>query len=182
MAYDYLNQVIVATALIQPHDDDSFYNPTTNGHFGYAFDGNFYLDGVLQVGHPRASWATETSGPYRGDGVSFPTAGLILLSPVALTILDQSTPTLIAANLPLWMQFILSDMYALGNNFDDTLNGWTPSGLSYADGVISVIYNPDSGNITSPPITSPPTSPPIDTTMVVTLDFVQDTVYLDVAI
>jgi|SRR5208337_631392 len=177
MGYDYLNQVIVATALIQPHDDDSFYNPTTNFHFGYAADGNFYLNGVWQVGHPQASWATETTGSYRGDGASFPTAGLILLSPVALTILDQSTPTLDATKLPLWMQFLLSDMFALANNFNDALNGWTPSGLAYADGVISVIYTPDSGNQT---VTSPPTT--IDTTMVVTIDFVQDTAYLDVAL
>jgi hypothetical protein len=186
MSYDYLDQVIVATALIQPSDSDSFYNPTTNAHYGYAYDGNFYLNGVLQVGHSPASWATESPGAYRGDGIKFPTAGLILLSPVALTILDQSTPTLIAANLPLWMQFILSDTFMFGNNFDGTLNGWTPSGLAYADGVISVIYTPDTGN--QPPITSPPTSPPItsppiaDTAMVVTIDFVQDLAYLDVAL
>jgi hypothetical protein len=117
-AYDYLDQVIVATALIQPHDDDSFYNPVSASHYGYAYDGNFYLNGVQQVGHAQASWFTEPAGPYRGDGPKFPTAGLVLLSPVALTILDQSQPTLDAHALPLWMQFLFADLYALANNFD----------------------------------------------------------------
>jgi hypothetical protein len=178
--YNFLDQPIVASRLIQPTDDDSFYTPGPNNHYGYACDGNFYLDGVLQAGHPQASWFTESPNAYRGDGAPFPTAGLILLSPVALTILDQGTPTLDATKLPLWMLFLLSDFYALGNNFDSGLNGWTPSGLAYADGVISVIYSPDSGNIS--PASPPITPPPIDTAMVVTLDFSQDTVYLDVAL
>jgi hypothetical protein len=176
-AYDYLDQVIVATALIQPHDDDSFYNPgPPNAHYGYAFDGNWYIAGLKQNSHPQASWFTESPSAYRGDGSGFPTAGLILLSPVALTILDQSTPTLDAHQLPLWIQFLLGDMYALANNFDGALNGWTPSGLAYADGVISVIYTPDSGNQVGG---SPPSA---DSTMVVTIDFSQDAIYLDVAI
>lgn len=189
-AYDYLNQVIVATALTQPFDDDSFYNPTTNSHYGYAYDGNLYINGVqLQSPTPipapftgyTASWANEAANPYRGDGVPFPQAGLILLSPVALTILDQGTPTLNAAALPLWMQFLFSDNFALANNFDAQLNGWMPSGLAYADGIISVIYQPDYGNQLIVNETSPPETSS-DTIMVVNIDFSRDSVYLDVAL
>lgn len=183
MAYDYLDQNIVASQLIQPRDNDSFYNPSTNAHYGYGADGFWYENGVVQPSHPLASWFTEASGPYRAVGyptgsnsARFPQAGIILLSPVALTILDQSTPTLKAQNLPLWMQFLLQDTYAMANNFDGNLNGWTPSGLAYADGVISIIYTPDSGN----QIGGAP--PAADSTMVVTIDFSQDNVYLDVAI
>jgi hypothetical protein len=184
-AYDYLNQVIVATALIQPYDDDSFYNPVDNSHSGYAADGTLYENGA-QIASPApipapfasytASWASETPGPYRSATAAFPQAGLILLSPVALTILDQGTPTLDAAQLPLWMQFLLSDFYLLPNNFDGALNGWTPSGLAYADGLISVIYTPDAGNQTGG------TPPNANSIMVLTIDFSRDAAYLDVAV
>lgn len=177
MAYDYIDQNIVATQLIQPHDNDSFYNPgPPNNHTGYAADGFWYQDGVVQPSVPVASWFSESEGAYRGDGGHFPNAGLILLSPVALTILDQATPTLDAHALPLWMQFLLGDTLALANNFDGALNGWTPTGLTYADGVISVIYSPDSGNQVGG------TPPAAQSTMVVTLDFSQDMVYLDIAL
>jgi hypothetical protein len=181
--YDFLDQIIVASQLVQAYDDDSFYNPTTNSHSGYAADGNLYIDGT-QVQSPDpipapfatyvASWASEASGAFRGNGLAFPQAGLILLSPVALTILDQGTPTLDAAKLPLWMLFLFSDAYALTNNFNEALNGWTPSGLTYADGIVSVLYQPDSGNQTL--------SPPVNTIMVVSIDFSRDSVYLDVAV
>jgi hypothetical protein len=173
--YNYLNQSMVATALIELKDDDSFYNPSL-GHNGFAWDGILYTDGqqVSEIsGLQYASWFVEadTPGPYRSAQASFPTAGLVLLSKVALTILDEST----YPNLTLWMQFLLADLYALTNNFNESTIGYTPSGLAYADGVISVIYTPDEGaeNILQ---NDGPAS-----TMVVTLDFTQDSFYLDVA-
>lgn len=146
--YDYIHQDIVSTALIQPLSSDSFYNPTTTGHTGFAHDGVLYLNGAAVPGPVLASWFTEAPGPYRGDGATFPTSGLILLSKVSLVILDQSQTT-----LPLWMQFLLADNHALANNFSSNnpnfsnqlLDGWTPSGLNYADGIISVTYVPDPG-------------------------------------
>lgn len=176
-AYDYLDQVIVASALIQPHDDDSFYNPTFNGHNGYAADGTFYQSGNPVLGHRSASWFAEDSGPYRGDGASFPLYGLILLSPVSMVILDAGTPTLNPQSLALWMQFVLSDIYALANNWNGAVNGWTPAQVCYADGVISVTYIPDEGNESGG---GPPAS--INSKMVVSMDFSQDKVYLDVAV
>jgi hypothetical protein len=187
MSYSYLDQSITASCLIQPHDNDSFYNPTTANHYGYAANGNYYTAGVYQPSVPQASWYTESPGPYRGDGSTFPTAGLVLLSTASMAILDQSTPTSDPTQLPLWMLFILGDTFALANNWGGVLNGWTPTALTYADGVISVIYSPDAGNLAmSPPVFSPPVSPPLNppstnSIMVVTFDFSQDNVYLDIA-
>ncbi len=187
--YDFLDQNIVATALIQPFNNDSFFNPTLNNHNGFAVDGTHYTNGVQDLaGSPPApifaSWYLEAAGTFRGGSPLFPTFGLILLSPVSLVILDQSTPVPNASQLTLWMQFLLSDTFMLTNNFTDTagdgtgaLEGFTPIGLSYADGIISIIYRPDDGNVDtlSPPVSS-------STHMVVSVDFSQDSAYLDVAI
>jgi len=174
---------MVASQLIELKDDDSFYNPSL-GHNGFAWNGLFYTDGVQGVdiigsqSFQYASWFTEaeTPGPYRSAQANFPTAGLVLLSKVALTILDEST----YPNLTLWMQFLLADLYLLSNNFTQTNSqpstiGYTPSGLAYADGVISVIYAPDEGAENILPGTGPAS------TMVLSIDFVQDQAYLDVA-
>ena len=163
-AYDYLNQSMVASALIQPRDDDSFYHPEL-GHTGFAADGTRYTNGVQDPGPVFALWYKEIPGPYRSSTPNFPNAGLILLSRVALTILDESDQT-----LPLWMKFLLSDSHALANNFDLALSGFLPTGLAYADGIISVTYKPDPGSIT------------ITSNMIVSIDFTQDQVYLDVAV
>lgn len=163
MSYDYLNQSVMATELILPKDCDSFYNPQTQGHNGYAADGYYYSYGVAQ-NIPQASWFTEPPGDYRGNSQPFPSSGLVLLSKAALTILDESTPS-----LSMWAEFLLSDTYALTNNYNSTLQGYTPSSLSYANGKISVTYEPDSGATGAKSI------------MVVTIDFTQDKVYLDVS-
>jgi len=153
MAYDFINQNIVASCLIQPHDDDSFYNPIRNQHTGYAYNGIHYTLGVQDTnstfaGKLMASWWSEvqTGNPYRGDQQNFPTYGLVLLSPVSLVILDQSIPVSVATSLPLWMQFLLGDTNAFANNFDGSIQGFLPASLCYADGIISVTYTPDSGN------------------------------------
>jgi hypothetical protein len=177
-AYDFIDQNIVASALIQPHDDDSFYNPVGQSHTGFASDGQFYQNGVLQVGHALASWYTEVFGPFRGSTLAFPTYGLILLSPVAMAIYDESTPVSRAQQLPLWMMFLLADGNALANNFNGSIQGYTPSALNYADGVISVTYIPDAGNQPS----NSSTPPSAQSHMVVSIDFVKDAVYLDVAL
>jgi len=164
--YDYLDQNIVATCLIQAYNNDSFYNPTTNNHSGFAADGTYYLNGVQQVGAGSplgptyASWYLELANPTlsgpepsRDASATFPAYGIILLSPVAMTILDESTPVPQANQLKMWMQFALADGYMMTNNYATFLSpsvlaiqGFTPSGLSYADGIISISYTPDSGN------------------------------------
>src|SRR5271170_1035672 len=153
MAYDFIDQNIVASCLIQPHDDDSFYNPIRNQHTGYAFNGTHYTLGVQDTdstfaGSLTASWWAESQigNPFRGDQQNFPTFGLVLLSPVSLVILDQSIPVSVATALPLWMQFLLGDTNALANDFNGAVQGFLPSSVCYADGIISVTYTPDSGN------------------------------------
>jgi hypothetical protein len=201
MAYDFIDQNIVASCLIQSHTDDSFYNPVANSHTGYAFDGNYYSQGVIQAGIQQASWFTEYgTNVYRGDKAAFPTYGLVLLSPVSLVILDQTISVSVASALPLWMQFILADNNALANNFNGAVQGFLPASVCYADGVISVTYTPDAGNEAEgiptlpatfwspsnniPPAEIPSTYPvvPAQSRMVVSIDFVRDFVYLDVAV
>jgi hypothetical protein len=211
--YDYLDQNIVATTLIQAYNNDSFYNPTTNNHYGFAADGTLYLNGIQQlVGSPPtnpiyASWYLElanpsvcavTQGPQpsRDFQAAFPAYGLILLSPVAMTIVEQSTPVPQADQLRMWMTFGLADQYMMSNNYAAFLptpalavQGFTPSGLSYADGIISIIYTPDAGNQAPAIIDGSPPAPGIPVSgdssqshMVVNIDFAQDLAYLDVAL
>lgn len=170
MAFNYTDQDIIASLTIGVKDVDPFYNPETNGLTGYAYDGNYYLNGVIQPLVSKATWATEAAGEFRGDGDLFPVNVLILLTKTSLIILDQSTPTSNVGNIPMWMIFLLADNYALANNFSGGLNGWTPSGVSYANGKLAVNYKPDSGNETD-------TSP-----LCVTIDFTTDGVFLDVAV
>lgn len=153
--YDYLDQAIRASCLIEPKDIDSFYNPDTMNHTGFAWDGTLYQNGVQVHGPVYASWFTESFGAYRGDSTTFPQAGLVLVSHVAVSILDETTSA-----LTLWMQFLLQNnirnplasppvlpgSYALADNWNSELNGWIPSGCVYADGVLSIVYSPDYGN------------------------------------
>jgi hypothetical protein len=179
--YNYINQPIVATALIQLSDSDSFYLPEENGHTGFAFNGVYYNAGYQGSPPQTASWYTEGAGPYRGPSAPFPSYGLILLGRANLTILDESTPA-----LSLWMTFLLNDNLLLTDNYaldnpnysPPSLIGYTPSGLAYANGVISVIYSPDAGAEDigdSPPGGSA-------STMVVNIDFSSDSAFLDVAV
>lgn len=167
-AYDYLNQSIQSSLLVLPKDDDPFFNPVSLALTGYAFTGLLYDGGVLatapfgQFQTLQASWFSEPQSSTRGILPSFPTAALCLLSQVAMTILDVSSPT---ANLPLWMQFIIQDQNALANNFNATLTGFTPSGLGYGGGIVVVTYTPDAGS-------------QIQSSLAVNVDFVQDSVYL----
>jgi len=134
-----------------------------------------YVNGVQQTSSILASWYTEGAGSYRGILPTFPKAGLVLLSNVALTILDETT-----ASLNMWMQFLLADSFALANNFNGELNGWQPAKLAYADGIISVIYTPDSGNLSG--LAADDSGYNVNSNMVVNLDFAQDRVYIDVAV
>jgi len=171
--YNYIKQPMVATALIQQSDSDGFYFPGNNGHTGYAFNGQHYTNGVQDIGYPSASWFSEGSGSYRGAGTSFPFYGLILLGRASMTILDESNPS-----LNLWMTFLfgngmmLTDNFIMGDpNFSTSYQmGFTPSGLSYANGKLSVVLSPDRG------------SESITSTMAITIDFSQDRAYLDVAV
>ena len=66
MAFNYTDQDIIASLTIGVKDVDPFYNPETNGLTGYAYDGNYYLNGVIQPLVSKATWATEAAGESRG--------------------------------------------------------------------------------------------------------------------
>ncbi len=166
-AYDFINQPIQASLLITVKDDDPFFNPGPLAITGFAADGFYYDGGVRTM--TQASWFTEGEGPYRGPLQAFPAAALVLLSQVSLTILDVSNAVQTSALLPLWMQALLGDSLALTNNFEDSLVGFTPSGLTYAAGILTVTYIPDAGS-------------EIQSTMSVNFDFTQDSIYLYVAV
>jgi hypothetical protein len=170
MAYDYINQEIQSSTLIVPKDNDPFFFPTQLAFTGYAHDGNLYDNGVRAnaIFPPytalQASWFTEPQGEYRGPLQTFPTASLVLLSKVAMTILDETQ-----SSLPLWMGFLLSDAFALTNNFENALIGFTPTIVTYASGKISVESVPDAGSA-------------IQAITAIIFDFTQDSVYLYTAI
>ncbi len=166
--YDYLNQSLTASLLIQPFDNESFFHPTTTGHTGFAYDGTHYTAGIQDPGPIFASWYTEAAGPYRGGTKTFPTSAVVILSGVALTIMDESQLTEDQSKW-LWMQFLIQDSQLLGNNFNNSLIGFTPTFLNYSNGVLSVICIPDQGST-------------IQSNMVVTIDFVADVGYLNVAV
>jgi hypothetical protein len=173
MPFNYLSQSIIATLSIEKKNNDVFYNPELQPSYnGYAADGFLYSNG--QVTPASASWATEPFGSYRGSSAAFPNSVLLLLSNTSLAVLDETSH-----NLNLWLLALLSDSYALSNNFalgsiahsySQTLQGFQPRGLTYANGVISVIYNPDPGSIA------------INGTLVVNLDLAQDRVYLETVV
>jgi hypothetical protein len=162
-SYDILGQSIVSSLLVVVQDNDPFFNPSLLNFTGFSSNGFFYDDGVKTS--TQASWFLEAQSPTRGPLPSFPTAALVLLSSTSLSIFDATN----TSGLALWMQAVVENTSALANNFNNTLVGFTPSGLSYATGIISVIYTPDAGST-------------IQSTMVVNFDFTQDDVYLYVAV
>lgn len=172
-AYNYINQSIVSTCLIEPKDIDSFYNPATQNHTGFAWDGTHYTAGVQDAGPVYASWFSEGTNAARGELQTFPQSGVVLLSKVAVTILDSST-----LDLNLWMNFLIENSYAMTDDFNAALNGWRTAGLTYADGILSVIYVPDFGNEQG----TYSATYNINSHLVVNFDFSQDRVYADVAI
>src|SRR5258708_1284371 len=108
MGYNFIDQNIVSSCLIQSYTADSFYNPVVNQQTGFAFDGSYCSLGVIDPTHAKASWFTEFgTNSFRGEQAPFPSFGVVLLSPVSLVILDQTKSVAHAEDLPLWMQFIL---------------------------------------------------------------------------
>jgi hypothetical protein len=161
-SYDYLDQSLSASLLILPYDNDGFFSPGI-GLTGFAFDGTHYTNGIQDAGPVFASWYVEAPGPYRSTTKAFPSQAIVILSQVALTIMDGTI------NFPpLWMQFILQDSAGLANNFSNQLIGFTPKFLTYSNGVLSVIAPPDAGST-------------IQSNMILTFDFVADQIFLYVA-
>src|SRR5271157_811561 len=177
--YAFLTQNIIASCLIQVAANDSFFNPEALEHTGFAFDGTHYTQGVqdtqvislspYDVGPVFASWYTETQTTFdprfRGPLQTFPTAGLVLLSPIAMSIYVA-----VANPLALWMGFLFGDGYALGDNYNLGLAvGFKPSSVQYANGIITVTLTPDAGSANQ-------------SIVAINMDFSTDSVYFDTAL
>ena len=178
--YAFLTQNIIASCLIQVASNDSFFNPETLLHTGFAFDGTHYTQGVqdtqvisespYDVGPIYASWYTESQqasfdSRFRGPLQTFPTAGLVLLSPIAMSIYVATQQP-----LTLWMGFLFGDGYALGDNYNLELAvGFAPSSVQYSNGVVMVTLTPDAGSANQ-------------SIVAINIDFASDSVYLDTAL
>ena len=164
--YVFLDQNITSSCLIEQRDSESFFNPELLLHTGFAFDGFYYTAGVQALSPPiQASWATETQSLFRGPLQTFPTAGLILLSPAALSIFDASGHT-----LALWMGFLFADGFLLSDNYaQPTIIGFKPFSVQYANGIVSVTLTPDPGSVNQ-------------SNVIVNIDFCQNRAYSDTAL
>jgi hypothetical protein len=159
--YTIVNAPIINSLLIFEKDFDSFFAPATYEHTGYANDGFWYNQGFVNTGRV-ASWSSETPGSFRGENPSFPSSVLAVLGASSLILFDitENTPAL-------WLTSLLGDSLALASNINQQVGvGYTPSDLSWANGLLSVNYVPDPGAS-------------LKTTITVTFDFTRDQVYLD---
>ena len=159
--YAMLIQPATASTLIWQKSNDSFFNPVGLNHTGFAADG-FWYSGGTQNPNRVASWFSEAPSTTR-MGTAFPPQALVLLSRASLTLFDQSE-----AALNMWMVFYFADDLGLTDNFEAQTIGSLPTGLTWANGVLSVIYTPDAGS-------------PNQNAIALTIDFTQDDIYLEIA-
>jgi hypothetical protein len=159
-AYNYLGQSAIYSELITPLDIDSFFNPVTNNHTGFAHDGFYYAAGVVNTSQV-SSWFTETPSGTRGLSAAFPAQALVLVNRASLVILDATNPA-----LNLWMLFYLEDTFGFPNNFLNGTNSVTPSDITWANGVLTITSPADAGATVQAP-------------NMLTIDFTRDQIYID---
>lgn len=160
MTYAYRTQPVLASELCFERDADSFFNPVGLRHTGFASDGVLYSAGVAQPG-TVASWFSEPQGDTRGPLATFPAQALVIVARASLVILDATTDA-----LTLWMLFYFGDTLALANNAQSATAGYLPSAVSWSNGLLSITMQPDAGSTPQAPV-------------VLTIDFVEDSVYSD---
>ena len=167
MSYDALNQSVITSLSISVKDDDSFFTPVRLAHNGFASDGFFYTAGV-QNPAVQASWATELPSDTRGALPSFPTSAVVLVNRASVAILDAADDL-----IQIWMIFYLCDQYALPVNFTNAIGSYTAQSASWAAGRLSVVLVADPGS---------PVSATTSHVAVLTLDFANDSVYIDLSL
>jgi hypothetical protein len=164
LGYNYLEQSVIASLTIAEKDDDSFFSPVLWQHTGFAFDGNYYDQGLLVAG-TQASWFTEPVTAQRGNSAAFPDNVLVVLSVASLSMLNTSNDT-----ISLWMLFYYMDTGAFPNNFTSGIASFSPQSLAWGNGRLSVVSAADPGSPFNGPYA------------VLTFDFVADQVYMDYAL
>lgn len=163
MAYDYLSQPIITSALCFLRDVDSFFSPASLSHTGFAFDGQPYTAGTPSGG-AVASWFSEAQGDTRGPLATFPTQTLVLVSQTSVSILDATSEA-----LNLWMIFYFEDNFAYADNSQGQDAGYVAATVTWANGLLSITMKPDAGSTPQAAV-------------VLTFDFVQDAVYADTSV
>jgi hypothetical protein len=158
MAYDYLDQPVLSSLIIQKQEMDSFFSPALLGHSGFSADGLYYVNGIVNP-QLQASWYTETAGTERSSAQAFPDRTLVIASRASLALLS-------AVTMELWMLFYLGDDKALRYNPTGVQLSYTPSGLSWANGLLTLNLTADAGDSTQAPYA-------------LTIDFTRDQVYAD---
>jgi hypothetical protein len=152
---------IIASTLASFSTTDAFYSPQDGELSGFAADGFMYNIGVKDE-TKSAPWALEAPGPWRSSKREFPNNALILLTDAGMSIVDRDD------NYALWMLFIRRDDFAFTNNpFDKIVAGFTPTSLSFHNGIISVQCTPDKG------------ANQFQDLITLYIDFVKDQVYFD---
>lgn len=161
VAYNYIEQSVIASLSIAEKDDDSFYSPVLLSHTGFAADGYFYNQGVVNLTQ-QASWFTEPVSGQRGPAAAFPSNVLVILSQASMSMLATVNEQII-----LWMLFYYLDQGALPNNFTTSTASFTPQSLAWGNGRLSLVSAADPGSSFNGPYA------------VLTLDFVTDQAYID---
>jgi hypothetical protein len=160
--YEVLTQPVVSSLVVFNRDDDAFFNPVRLGLTGYGFDGYYYADGVQNLSQV-ASWASEQPSATRGTLINFPTSALVVVSEAVCSIFDTSGGSLVQ-----WMVFYKSDEFSLPTNFylDSEAASFSPSQVSWGNGVLSLLLIPDSGSTNQ-------------ASALLSFDFTQDEIYID---
>ncbi len=160
MAYNYLNQAVLASTLCLERDADSFFRPVALNHTGFAADGQFYNAGVVS-GSQVASWNAEPQSATRGPLPTFPTQALVIVNRASVAILDATTD-----EIALWMLFYCADDNAHTDNAQKGPDGYIPTAVTWANGRLSITLSPDAGST-------------LQMVQVTTFDFVADAVYIE---
>ena len=159
---------VYCSCLIRVEPDDQFFNPLFGtGLNGYGANGSYYFAGIENP-DSKASWWSEATGGgdaiTRGATENFPGTALVTVTDESISILDQTD------NLSLWMIF----KKKTDNAYSDTFNldegaRFTPTTVEYSNGAISVQFRPATGST-------------VTSVVILTIDFVQDFIYLDTSL
>ena len=152
---------VLASHLVIAENNDEFFYPVDWALSGYSCRGILHQNGAEVPGAPKASWYTESAGPFRGASPEFPSKALILVTDAGISILDMQ-----GAAYSLWMMMIRGDNYANTLNYTGGIQGFVPAEVSYQNGRVLVALRPDEGDALQVPA-------------FLVFDFVADQVYLE---
>ena len=137
---------VTSSGLITAQNSDPFFFPAENLHTGYAWDGVYYLKGVVSPGALKASWYREAPGPYRGATPYFPKKGLILATDAGVSIIDIKDGA-----YTLWMLFLRGDNFGFTHNYTGGVQGIDPILIAYQAGRVVLNMKADAGAVNQTP-------------------------------